>query len=271
MHRAAHDGGGSVSRLVLSSRRAAAEFDAWAGESRCCARMRGGGSARGKRPARSGVGERARAGATCSLWRASGDCRFGAAELCARLVAHREAGEYWAALDISGALRADQGAGAAHCGLVRYLSRGIDRRLSGAAQSGGERVRARAPISGCRAVGASSRGAIAWARRILGDAANLDTDALLLRWFDHWLKDSGNSTSEPRVRYFALGANEWRDCGGVAGGSRYRAVPAQRGQCEFAQGRWDAGADAPPEATSRAMCLSTTLRCRCLRRAGRRR
>jgi hypothetical protein len=44
----------------------------------------------------------------------------------------------------------------------------------------------------------------------LGEAANLDTDALLLRWFNHWLKDSGEWESEPRIRYFALGANEWR-------------------------------------------------------------
>lgn len=43
----------------------------------------------------------------------------------------------------------------------------------------------------------------------LGHAANLDTDGLLLRWFNHWLKDSGEFADEPRVRYFALGADEW--------------------------------------------------------------
>jgi uncharacterized protein len=47
----------------------------------------------------------------------------------------------------------------------------------------------------------------------LGEAANLDTDALLLRWFNHWLKDSGEFGDEPRVRYFALGANDWRTAG----------------------------------------------------------
>jgi uncharacterized protein len=46
----------------------------------------------------------------------------------------------------------------------------------------------------------------------LGEGANFDTDALLLRWFDHWLKDNGAFAKEPRVRYFALGANEWRTC-----------------------------------------------------------
>lgn len=54
---------------------------------------------------------------------------------------------------------------------------------------------------------------IPWGDRVgdmnLGPAANFDTDALLLRWFNHWLKDSGEFTAEPRVRHFALGANEW--------------------------------------------------------------
>ncbi len=43
----------------------------------------------------------------------------------------------------------------------------------------------------------------------LGNAALLDTDALLLRWFDHWLKGAGTFADEPRVRHFALGANQW--------------------------------------------------------------
>jgi putative CocE/NonD family hydrolase len=43
-----------------------------------------------------------------------------------------------------------------------------------------------------------------------GDAAILDTDALLLRWFNHWLKDSGEFAKEPRIRHFVLGENRWR-------------------------------------------------------------
>jgi len=42
-----------------------------------------------------------------------------------------------------------------------------------------------------------------------GESANLDTDHLLLQWFNHWLKDSGEFTDQPRIRYFALGPNEW--------------------------------------------------------------
>lgn len=44
----------------------------------------------------------------------------------------------------------------------------------------------------------------------LGKAANLDVDAILLRWFNHWLKESMEFAEEPQVRYFTLGANEWR-------------------------------------------------------------
>ena len=43
----------------------------------------------------------------------------------------------------------------------------------------------------------------------LGPEALLDTDALLLRWFNHWLKGSGEFAHEPRIRHFALGANRW--------------------------------------------------------------
>jgi putative CocE/NonD family hydrolase len=54
---------------------------------------------------------------------------------------------------------------------------------------------------------------IPWGDRVgdanLGEAANFNTDELLLRWFNHWLKDSGEFAEEPRVRHFALGENAW--------------------------------------------------------------
>jgi uncharacterized protein len=42
-----------------------------------------------------------------------------------------------------------------------------------------------------------------------GAEALLDTDALLLRWFNHWLKGSGEFSNESRVRHFVLGENRW--------------------------------------------------------------
>ncbi len=42
-----------------------------------------------------------------------------------------------------------------------------------------------------------------------GREALLDTDPILLRWFNHWLKDSGEFNAVPKIRHFALGTNEW--------------------------------------------------------------
>jgi putative CocE/NonD family hydrolase len=56
---------------------------------------------------------------------------------------------------------------------------------------------------------------IPWGDRIgshsFGDDASLDTDALLLRWFNHWLKDTNEFAGEPRIRHFALNENKWHD------------------------------------------------------------
>lgn len=51
----------------------------------------------------------------------------------------------------------------------------------------------------------------------LGAEAMLDTDALLLRWFDHWLKDADTFTKEPRVRHFAMGTNRWHEAEDISG------------------------------------------------------
>jgi uncharacterized protein len=56
---------------------------------------------------------------------------------------------------------------------------------------------------------------IPWGERAgeadFGEAANLNTDEILLRWFNHWLRDSREFESEPRVRYFPIGPNAWRN------------------------------------------------------------
>lgn len=73
---------------------------------------------------------------------------------------------------------------------------------------------------------------IPWSRRAgevdHGPEAVLDTDRLLLRWFNHWLKDSGEFDREPPVRSFALGENRWhrlagwpRGFNGESGGRRW--------------------------------------------------
>ncbi len=44
-----------------------------------------------------------------------------------------------------------------------------------------------------------------------GEAAEVDTNALALRWFDYWLRDIANGLDkEPPVKVFVMGRNEWR-------------------------------------------------------------
>jgi len=44
-----------------------------------------------------------------------------------------------------------------------------------------------------------------------GEQAAVDVQGMILRWFDHWLKELDNGVDrEPAVRYFVMGANEWR-------------------------------------------------------------
>jgi putative CocE/NonD family hydrolase len=49
----------------------------------------------------------------------------------------------------------------------------------------------------------------------LGREALLDTNSLLLRWFNHWLRGSGEFANEPRIRHFVLGENQWRSADAV--------------------------------------------------------
>jgi putative CocE/NonD family hydrolase len=50
-----------------------------------------------------------------------------------------------------------------------------------------------------------------------GPEALLDTNELLLRWFDHWLRDANTFADEPRVRHFALGLNQWLAADNITG------------------------------------------------------
>jgi len=124
-------------------------------------------------------------------------------------LAHREPGQYWASQDISAKLHRIavpalhiagwfdtylEGSVAAFCDLRRH--------------AGTELARENQYLI------AGPWAHIPWGDRIgefeFGESANLNTDAILVRWFDHWLKDSGGFNHEPRIRYFMLGANQWR-------------------------------------------------------------
>ena len=124
-------------------------------------------------------------------------------------VSHREPGNYWAALDIS----------------TRYerilvptlhVSGWYDLYGQGSVD-GYAALRARAGSDFARRHQYLVAGPwvhIPWGEKVgeadLGTDACLDTDGLLLRWFNHWLKGSGEWENEPRARIFVLGANAWR-------------------------------------------------------------
>ena len=123
--------------------------------------------------------------------------------------AQRDPGEYWAAQDISARFDRIQIPALHVAGWFdTYLEGSIAGYLSLRKHAGSEFARVHQFLI------AGPWIHIPWGDRVgdanLGEDANLNTDALLLRWFNHWLKDSGDFNGEPHIRYFALGPNEWR-------------------------------------------------------------
>jgi uncharacterized protein len=118
--------------------------------------------------------------------------------------AHNVPGPYWSALDVSESLSRITIPGLHISGWFdTYLSGSIAGFLALSAQAEHQYLVAGPWIH------------IPWSELIgehnLGPKALLDTDSLLLRWFNHWLKGSGEFAREPRIRHFALGANRWFD------------------------------------------------------------
>jgi putative CocE/NonD family hydrolase len=122
---------------------------------------------------------------------------------------HREPGDYWTEQDISTRLDRIQ-VPALHISgwFDTYLEGSIAGYLALRSAAGTEFARENQYLI------AGPWIHIPWGDRVgdanLGQAADLDTDAILLRWFDHWLKETHEFESEPHIRYFALGANDWR-------------------------------------------------------------
>ena len=119
-------------------------------------------------------------------------------------ISHREAGEYWAAQDISTRLDRIQVPALHIAGWFdTYLEGSIAGFTALCQGAGSEFARTNQYLV------AGPWAHIPWGDRVgdadLGDAANLDTDMILLCWFNHWLKDAGEFNDAPRIRYFSLG------------------------------------------------------------------
>jgi len=159
-------------------------------------------------------------------------------------VSHREPGDYWAGMDIS-----------TLCDRIMvpalHVAGWFDLYLEGSI-AGYLAIRKRAGSGFARENQFLIAGPwvhIPWGDRAgeadLGEAANLNTDEVLLCWFNHWLKDSREFASEPRVRYFVLGPNEWRSVAEWPDGADFALYLHSNGNANSRKGDGDLSRLAP--------------------------
>lgn len=123
---------------------------------------------------------------------------------------HDAPGEYWSALDVSRSLDKISVPALHVSGWYDIFLRGsVDGFLALCKSAGSEFARENQFLL------AGPWVHIPWGDRVgptdFGPEALVDTDTILLRWFDHWLKDSGAFTGKARVRHFVLGENAWNE------------------------------------------------------------
>ncbi len=123
---------------------------------------------------------------------------------------HAEPGEYWTSMDVSSSLDRIMVPALHFSGWYdTYLKGSIDGFLALCQSAGSAHARENQYLV------AGPWIHIPWGDRVgvadFGEDALLDTDSILLRWFNHWLKDSGEFSREPRIRHFVLGENRWSE------------------------------------------------------------
>ena len=148
---------------------------------------------------------------------------------------HAQSGEYWSSLDFRQSLHRI-------CVPALHFSGWYDTYLEGSVQSF---------VALCREAGsdfarqnqylvAGPWQHIPWGDRIgasdFGPEALLDTDELLLRWFNHWLRDTGEFANEPRVRHFVLGENSWRNAESFPAAASYALYLHSAGKANSRKG-----------------------------------
>jgi putative CocE/NonD family hydrolase len=148
---------------------------------------------------------------------------------------HCEAGEYWAAMDVSKTLEKITVP-------ALHISGWYDTYLKGSVD-GFMALRQHAGSEFCRQHQYLIAGPwvhIPWGDRAgaaeFGAAAAIDTDSILLRWFNHWLQDSGEFASEPRIRHFVMGENAWREAEDFCADTEYALYLHSRGRANSRKG-----------------------------------
>ena len=123
---------------------------------------------------------------------------------------HDRPGEYWKSLDVSGCLERINVP-------ALHISGWFDMFLNGTVD-GFRALREKAGSVQAREHQYLIAGPwphIPWGDQIgevnFGRECLLDTDSVLLRWFNHWLKGTGEFADEPRIRHFSLFENQWHE------------------------------------------------------------
>jgi uncharacterized protein len=148
---------------------------------------------------------------------------------------HDAPGEYWAALDVS--RRLDK-----ICVPALHISGWYDTFLRGSVD-GFLALRKSAGSEFARENQYLLAGPwvhIPWGDRVggadFGPEALVDTDTILLRWFDHWLKDAGTFEGEPQVCHFVLGENRWREAESFPADAEYILFLHSQGRANSRKG-----------------------------------
>jgi hypothetical protein len=159
---------------------------------------------------------------------------------------HSEPGEYWSQLDVSASFERI-------CVPALHVSGWYDMFLRGSVD-GFLALRERAGSVSARERQYLIAGPwqhLPWGDRIgsghFGAAALLDTDAILLRWFNHWLKKSSEFDGEPCVRYFVLGENRWRTTESLVPAEELTLYLCSTGKANSRKGHGELSAVAPEQ------------------------
>ncbi len=121
---------------------------------------------------------------------------------------HEQPGEYWQALDVSACIESIDVPALHISGWFDMFLKGtIDGFRALSERAGSEEAREHQYLV------AGPWVHIPWGDQAgevnFGPEALLDADAILLSWFNHWLKGTGEFGGQPKVRHFSLFENRW--------------------------------------------------------------